>query len=147
MKKLTQEERERFQRILEELRSSQAMADALQRQIALLTASLSELSVTAETIRTTKQLKPDTEILVPVGSDSFITAKLAFTDKVIIGLGADVAAERSVDDALRILKTRSAEVGKSIERLRFELEKLGERMEELRPEAEKILSKIKPEQK
>jgi prefoldin alpha subunit len=147
VKKLTPEERERFQRILEELRSSQAVADVLRRQIALLTASLSELSLTSETIRTTKQLKPETEILVPIGSDSFITAKLALADKVITGLGADVAAERGVDDALKVLEARGAEVGKSIERLRQELEKLGERMEELRPEVERILAKIKAERK
>jgi len=145
MEKLTDEEREKLERILGELSDHQATAEALRQHLSLLAASLSELSMTLEVINTVKGLKPGTDILVPMGSDSFITAKLATTEKVITGLGADVAAERGSEDALKVLEARRTELAQALDRAREELGKLGERMEALRPEAERILEKAKQE--
>lgn len=145
MEKLADEERKKLERILSELSDHQATAEALRQHLSLLAASLSELSMTLETIKTVKVLKPGTDILVPMGSDSFITAKLATTEKVITGLGADVAAERSSEDALKVLEARRTELEQALGQAREELGKLEERMEALRPEAERILEKAKKE--
>lgn len=145
MEKLTDEERKKLDRILGELSDHQATAEALRQHLSLLAASMSELSMTLEVIKTVKGLKPGTDILVPMGSDSFITAKLGTTDKVITGLGADVAAERGSEDALKVLEARRTELAQALDRAREELGKLGERMEALRPEAERILEKAKQE--
>ena len=145
MEKLTQQERERLERILGELSDYQTTADALRQHLSLLSASLSELSMSVESIKTIKGLKPGTEILVPLGSDSYVPAKLAATDKVITGLGADVAAERAPQDALVVLGDRRAELEKALEQAREQLGKLGELIEALRPEAERILEKVKKE--
>lgn len=145
MEKLTDEERKKLDRILSELSDHQATAEALRQHLSLLAASMSELSMTLEVIKTVKGLKPGTDILVPMGSDSFITAKLGTTDKVITGLGADVAAERGSEDAIKVLEARRTELAQALDRAREELGKLGERMEALRPEAERILEKAKQE--
>jgi len=143
MEKLTSEDRQRLQRILTELGDYQTTADLLRQQLSILASSISELSMTVETVKTIKGLKPDTEVLVPIGSDSFATAKVALTDRVITGLGANIAAERSVEDAVGMLEARMTELGQAMEQARQELEKLGERIEALRPEAERILAKAK----
>ena len=145
MEKLNDDEQKKLQRILGELSSHQSTAEALHQHLSLLAASLSELSMTLEVIKTVKGLKPGTDILVPMGSDSFVTAKLATTEKVITGLGADVAAERSSEDALTVLEARRTELEQALNRAREELGKLEERMEALRPEAERILEKAKKE--
>lgn len=146
MEKITDEEREKLQRIMSELSDHQAKAEALRQHLSLLAASLSELSMTLEAIKMVKGLKPGTDILVPMGSDSFITAKLGTTDKVITGLGADVAAERSSTDAIVVLQDRRAELEQALGEAREELGKLDERIEALRPEAERILKKARKEQ-
>ncbi len=146
MEKLTDEERKKQQRILSELNAHQVTAEALRRHISLLTSSLSELSMTIEAIKAVKGLKPGTDILVPMGSDSFITAKLTTAEKVITGLGADISAERSSEDALKVLEARRTELEQALGQAREELGKLGERMEALRPEAERILEKAQKEQ-
>ncbi len=145
MEKLTQEERGRLQRILGELSEYQTTADALRQHLSLLSASLSELSMTLEAIKTVKELKPGTDIFVPMGSDSYITAKLGTTEKVITGLGANVAAERGIGDALKVLEERGAELERALGQAREELGKLGERIETLRPEADRILEKVRKE--
>jgi len=145
MEKLTPEDRQRLQRILAELGDYQTTADLLRQQLSILASSISELSMTVETVKTIKGLKPDTEVLVPIGSDSYATAKIALTDRVITDLGANIAAERSVEDAVRMLEARMTELGQTMGQFRQELEKLGERIEALRPEAELILKKTKEE--
>ena len=145
MEKLTQEERERLRRVLGELSEYQVTVDALRQHLSLLSASLSELSMSLEAIKTIKGLGPGTDILVPMGSDSYVTAKLGTTEKVITGLGANVAAERSVEDALKVLAERRAELEQALGQAREELGKLGERIEAIRPEAERILEKVRKE--
>jgi len=145
MEKLADEERKKLERILSELSDHQATAEALRQHLSLLAASLSELSMTLETIKTVKELKQGTDILVPMGSDSFITAKLATTEKVMTGLGADVAAERSSEDALKVLEARRMELEQALDRAREELGRLEEHIEAMRPEAERILEKAKKE--
>ena len=146
MEKLTDEEREKLQRILGELSNYQATAETLRQHLSLLAASLSELSMTSKAIKTVKELKPGTDILVPMGSDSFITAKLGTTEKVITGLGADIAAERSSEDALKVLEARRAELEQALGQAREELGKLEERIEALRLEADRILEKTRKAQ-
>jgi prefoldin alpha subunit len=143
MEKLSNEEQQKLQQIFNELQNYEAMADLLRQQINMIANSMTELSMTVETIKTIRELKLGTEILVPIGSDSFVTTKLAATDKVITGLGADVSAEQSVDGAKLMLEARIAELGRVLEQARQELEKIGKQIEELRPEADRILTKTK----
>ncbi|MFH1821178.1 MAG: prefoldin subunit alpha [Methanobacteriota archaeon] len=136
-------DRGRLQRLFSELNDNQAVVDLLRQQISALAGSLSELSMTVGAIKVIKDLQPSTEILVPIGSDSFITAKLSSADKVLTGLGADVMAERSAEETIKVLETRATEVQKAIERTRDELKKLEERIEAIRPEAERLLGRAK----
>jgi prefoldin alpha subunit len=143
MEKLSNEEQQKLQQIFNELQNYEAMADLLRQQINMIANSLTELSMTVETIKTIKGLELGTEMLVPIGSDSFVTTKLAATDKVITGLGADISAEQSVDGAKLMLEARITELGRILEQARQELEKIGKQIEELRPEADRILTKTK----
>lgn len=143
MEKLSNEEQQKLQQIFNELQNYEAMADLLRQQINMIANSLTELSMTVETIKTIRELELGTEILVPIGSDSFVTTKLAATDKVITGLGADVSAEQSVDGAKQMLEARITELGRILEQARQELEKIGKQIEELRLEADRILTKTK----
>lgn len=145
MERLTNEEQEQLQRVIAQLNNHQASVEPLRQHISMLTTSLTELSMTIGTIKSLKELEQGTGILVPVGSDSFINAKIAQPDKVLTGLGADVVAERTSDDTVKVLEARSEELGKAMEQARNELERLEERIETLRPEAEKLLRKARDE--
>lgn len=143
MERLTNEERERLEHVVSLLNSYQAVVESLRNHISLLTSSLTEVSMTIDAIKTVKDLKPGTDILVPLGSDSFISAKISDSDKVLTGLGADVVAERSASDALKFLESRTSELEEAARQAREELRRIEERIESLRPEAEKILNKVR----
>ncbi|HID60412.1 MAG TPA: prefoldin subunit alpha [Hadesarchaea archaeon] len=143
MGSLTDEEQDRLQQIMTQLNNYQAAVESLRQHISVITSSLTELSMTIGAIKTLKDLKPDTDILVPIGSDSFISAKTADSNKVLTGLGADVMAERTAGDATKLLESRTSELEQAARQAREELGRLEERIEALRPEAEKILKKAK----
>jgi prefoldin alpha subunit len=141
MPELTEEEREELESSLLELNRGGALLEALSKQVTLLTASLSELSFTMEAIKKLREAPEGTEILTPIGSGSFVRAKLMPLERVVTGVGADVVVERTPEEALKFLEEKSSEVGKAIQDLREEMARLNQRMEALRPEIEKLLSK------
>lgn len=143
MENLKHEEQERLQQIVTQIRESQALAEALQQNISFLTGSLAEMSATIESIKRVKDLKSGSEILVPIGSDSFINAKLARPDRVLTGLGAEVVAERSAEDAVKLLESQLAELEKAVGQAHEEFGRVCERIETLRPEAERIIQRAK----
>ena len=147
MERLSREERERLQRILGELSEYQTTAEVLRQHLSLLATSLSEVQTSLETIRTLRAMKPGAEILVPLGSDSFITATLAATDRILTGLGANVAAERDAGDAIKVLEDRRAELEGAMKQAREQLERIGGKIEVLRPEVERMLGRVRRESK
>jgi len=140
------DERARLQQIIAEVGSCQEMIGVIREQIMAMSSAITEYSATISSIKELKGTKVGTEILVPIGSDSFVQAKLNFGGKVKMGVGADVVAERTAEDAISVLEARVAELGKAVEQARGEIEKLDERVETLRPEADEIVSKMKKEQ-
>jgi len=143
MENMKVDDRDRLQRLFSEMNDNQAVVDLLRQQISALAGSLSEISMTIGAIKAMKEVKPDTEILVPIGSDSFIAAKISSVEKVVTGLGADTMAEKSAEDTVKALESRAAEVEKAIEQTRVELDKLEERIEAIRPEAERLMGKAR----
>jgi prefoldin alpha subunit len=141
VKEIGTEDREKLQQLLAELSEYQATVDVLRQQISALATSLTELSITMGAIKVVKDLKQDTEILVPIGCDSFIAAKLSKVDRIITGLGANIAAEKSAEEATKLLEARAAEIEKALGRAREDLKKLEELIETRRPEAERIIQK------
>lgn len=141
MKEKTEDENQELQKILLDLRESQQRAQGLQSQMNLLSNSVEEIENTIETIQGIKKLDSETDILVPIGGNSFLKAKLIETNKVLSGFGAELVAERNPDQAIEFLEGQKKEFNESIERARGELEKLSQHIEDLRPKAEELMAK------
>jgi prefoldin alpha subunit len=140
------DERTRLQQILAQINGCREIMGVIREQIMAMSAAITEFTATTGAIKALKGVKAGSEILVPIGSDSFISAKLSSTGKVGMGVGADVVAERTADDAIVALGTRISELEKAMEQARSELEKLDEKAEALRPEAEELVQKLRKDQ-
>ncbi|KXB02968.1 hypothetical protein AKJ48_04360 [candidate division MSBL1 archaeon SCGC-AAA261O19] len=146
MEEKTEGESQELQKILLDLRESQQRAQGLQTQIKLLSNSVEEIDNTIGTIQGIKNMNSETDILVPIGGNSFLKAKLIETDKVLSGFGAELVAERNPDQAIEFLEQQKKEFNESIERARGELEKLSQHIEDLRPKAEELMAKTEGEE-
>lgn len=143
MEDLSREERQELQRVATELEQAQQTSEKLERRIDLLSMSKSEIERATETVQGVNKLDAETEILVPIGSDSFIKAKLTRPDKVLSGLGGDLVAELEYEEAVEMLGKRREEVEKSIEETEKKLQKISDRIEELKPRAEQLVAKAR----
>lgn len=145
MAELTPDEQKKLQQTIIELENSRSATEILREQINILASSINEIMATTETIKGIRKLEPGTEILVPIGSDSFLRAKITETDRVVSGLGADVMVERESERAISALEEQRKEFEQSIGKAREELERLTKRIEELRPEVERLMAKVRKE--
>jgi len=75
--------------------------------------SLEETIRAKETLRRCKDADEGSEILVPVGGGSFVYAKVSSRDRVLLGLGSGVTAEKSIDDAVETMEERIKELNET----------------------------------
>jgi prefoldin alpha subunit len=54
---------------------------------------------------------------VPIGGSSFVFAKVAGETKAIVGIGTGVSVEKPIDDAIKTMDDRAAELMDSMKKL------------------------------
>lgn len=105
---------DQLRRILYELQLMEGTAQVLQQRLQILTQAQTELRVSQQSLNDLKDVKADTPILVPVGGSTFVHAKTATVDKVIVGVGADVSIEMDYPKAVEDINKRLEEVEKTL---------------------------------
>jgi len=84
-----------------------AQMEALARQAETLQAALEDVLRARETLQRTSEAGPGREALVPIGANSFVIGQLKDTERVIVGIGSDVAIEESVGRAIERMDGRA----------------------------------------
>lgn len=135
------EDRERLDKIVNELNMYQGQADLLNQQMETIKATISDLSIAEETLDTIKG-KKDTETLVPIGAGSFIITEIKNTDEVIVGLGAGAAVKRKIEDAKESIQEQKKDLEAVLAKMMEELKKITEVIVRRTPEAEALIQKI-----
>jgi prefoldin alpha subunit len=87
-------DKEDAQRLMVEYEQHKAQIEALQEGIGLIDASLVQMDATIESLEGVTTLGKDNNVLLPVGSNSFLSARITDTKNAIVGIGADVAVSR-----------------------------------------------------
>jgi prefoldin alpha subunit len=126
-----------------QLRYFEQTAENLQQRLSMLNAALTDLSYANMTLESIEQEKENAEMLVPIGGSSYITAKLANTNKVVVGLGAGVSVEKTVPEAKIIVKERLDELEKTRIQAQQQLSQIAERINQDRNRLESLLSGIR----
>lgn len=88
------------------LETTRARMDALARQEELLRSSLQEYQRARNTMAEYAEAPEGTEILVPIGANSFLFASVRDVDRCLVGLGAEVALEDTLEKSLERLDNR-----------------------------------------
>ncbi|MCK5292001.1 MAG: prefoldin subunit alpha [Thermoplasmata archaeon] len=120
---------EEFQKAATEYEMFRSQLEALAQQNELLTMSLEEHMRAKETMTRFQEGGKGSEILVPVGANSFLFAEIKVPDKAIIGIGSDLTVEEDMGDAIKRLDGK-------IEDLNSALKSLAEKIAEVSQNAE-----------
>ena len=122
---------EEVRRLLAAYQQYQAQADGIMQQLSLtqITAEGLERALLAVEALDTAQVGQ--EILVPIGSGSFIHGSLASKEIVVLNVGAGVSIEKTAAEAKDILKVRKAEVLEGSKKLNAVLAKIDQEMQKI----------------
>ncbi len=99
-----------LQQAVTALEATRAQLESLGRQEETLRFSLQEYTRARDTMAKYKDEPVGTEILVPVGANSFLFAQITNVERCIVGLGAEVALDDSIESAIDRLETRIREL-------------------------------------
>ena len=128
-----------------ESRYLEETVNEIQQRINMTNAALTELKVSNLTMEGLEKEKKGTELFVPIGGGSYVKAKLETSKKVVVGVGADVAVEKTVKEAKEELETRIAELEKTREGLGQQLRQVFGRIQQNRTMMEEITAKLRKE--
>ncbi|MFC1486665.1 prefoldin subunit alpha [Thermoproteota archaeon] len=115
----------------------------LQSRISMTNSAINELKVSSMTLEGLKKEKKGTQLFVPIGGGSYVKAKIETTKNVVVGIGADVAVERSLKEAKVELEARIAELEKTREVLGQQFNQVVGRIQENRTKMEEITAKLR----
>jgi prefoldin alpha subunit len=135
-------EEEKFRRLSVELRMLEGTVETIQSRMNIVNSALTELSVANMTLEGIEKEKQNSSFLVPVGGGSYIKAKLESADTVIIGIGAGVATERTINEAKENIGKRIADVENTREALQQQLTQVIQRIQEGREELQELTVKL-----
>lgn len=122
---------EEIRRLVSAYQQYQAQADAIMRQISLTQVTAEGLDRALGAVEAMEKAEEGQEMFVPIGSGSFVHAKLASREKVVLNIGAGVSIEKTVADAREALKVRKAEVSEASKKLSDVLSKIDQEMQKI----------------
>ncbi|RLI90093.1 MAG: prefoldin subunit alpha [Candidatus Altiarchaeales archaeon] len=131
-----------LQRILIEADNYRKQIDSLSAQIQIVENKRMEIDSTIETMDSLKENRIGTEILVPIGSNSFVRAELKDNKKVIVEIGAGISVEKTIDEAKEILKMRNKELENTMNKLQSAVAEIKNKLLELDSTSKKLIREL-----
>lgn len=136
-------EEETFRRLVVELRILEGTAETLQSRINLINAALAEFRVAKTTMEGVEKEKKNAPLFVPVGGGSFVKAKLESAEKMIVGIGADVAVEKPIREAKESLESRINDLEQTRTSLGQQLNQVIGKIQDGRTKLEEVTAKLR----
>ena len=131
---------EELRKLSVEMRYLEQTAETLQQRIGMVNAAISDLTFASLTLEGFETEKENAELLVPIGGNAYIKAKLADTNTVIVGMGAGVSVEKTLAEAKVTLKERLDELVKTMNAAQQQFNQVAERINSGRGRLETLLS-------
>jgi len=136
-------EEEELRKLSVEMRFLEQTAENLQQRISMMNAAMTDLTYASMTLEDVEKEKEDAELLVPIGGSSYVKAKLANPDKVVVGLGAGVSVEKTLQEAKAIVKERLGELEKTMVSAQQQFAQVADRINADRDRLESLLAKVR----
>jgi prefoldin alpha subunit len=147
MDEKTKDRRQELQDILMEAEGYKRQMDLIKNEMRMIDSTLDELRGSIAAIDALKENKEGTEILVSIGSGSFLRAQIKDAQKVIVGVGAGISLEKNLDDAKALMESRIKEAAEAAEKLQKGGEEMGARLGELDAEYRKMMGEMQSERR
>jgi len=140
-------EDETLRRLTVEIQILESTAEALQARINQVFAALTELRVANATLEGLEKERKGSPLFVPIGGGSYIKAKLESFERVIVGVGAGIAIEKTMKEAKENVGKRLTELENTGVALQQQLTQVLEKIRDGRTTFQDLLAKINEREK
>lgn len=117
------------------IETAKAQLEALARQQEIIRLTVDEHSRAKDTIDKIAAGEPGEDVLVPIGADSFIHAKISDNKNAVVGIGASVSFQHTPEEAGKVLDARVDELNRA-------LRKIADRAEQTELSVQQLSEKI-----
>jgi len=139
--------KEEIEALMIEAEQYRKRMESINRQMQMIESTIAELHSSMNALSALEENKTGTNILVSIGSGSFIKAQLAQTDRVIVGVGASISMEKSIPEARKYLEERLKQAEEAQEKMRKAALETTEAIQALDDEYQTIVSSMRQGQK
>lgn len=136
---------EELRRLNLEMRFLEQTAETIQSRINMVNAVITDLTYASMSLEGLEKEKENAELLVPIGGSSYIKVKLGSSDKVIVGMGAGVSIEKTLQEAKEIIKGRLENLEKTRSSLQNQLVQVMQKINEDREKFEGLVAQLREE--
>lgn len=136
---------EELRKLSVELRYLEQTAEALQQRVGMVNTVIADLTYANMALDGVEKEKEGTELLVPIGGSSYVKAKLATTDKIIVGMGAGVSVEKTVPETKELIKKRLEDLEKSRLALQQQFTQVANKITQDRQKFDSLVAQMREE--
>jgi len=140
---LASKDEEELRKLSLEIRLLEQTFETLQQRLNMINAVATDLSYANAALENLEKEKENAELLVPIGGTSYIKAKLDNPDKIIVGLGAGVSAEKTRQEAKEIIKKRLEDLQKTHQSIQQQYSQVAERINQDRERFESMVATMR----
>ncbi len=134
---------EKLRKLSVEMRFLEQTGEAIQSRINMINAAITDLTYASMTLEGLEEEKENSELLVPIGGNSYIKARLSNPDKIIVGMGAGISVEKTLQEAKEIIKSRLENLEKSRTSLQQQLARVAEKMSEDKEKFDRLVVELR----
>ena len=115
-------------------------AEGLVKELSMLNQTAQSLKTSRDVLSSLEGEKKKATILVPLGGNAFLKAKIEDTDSVLVGVGADVVLSKPTADARTLLDEQLENLKTAGDELAQRMNDLELKMRNLEPELQKMMA-------
>lgn len=104
----------------------------------LFTMKLMEIEQTDQAIQELEKSK-ESDVLLPIGSSVFLPGRVSGKEKLVVGIGADIALEKDASEVKEILGKRRKTLENGLENVQQNMLQIANQMKVLEPEIQKMI--------
>lgn len=134
-----QEDSQELQQKYMQFQMFQQQIEQVQKQLQMIDKQLVELETVKQGVEDLKTVKTGTEILVPVSSGIFVKAELKDNKNVTVNVGSNVAAEKTMEQAKKLIDDQSSELTNVKQQLTEDVGKLNIKAANLQAELQQLV--------
>lgn len=134
---------EELNKLSVEMRLLEQTAETLQQRIGMINAAIRDLTYADMTLESIEKEEKNADLLVPIGGSSYVKAKLADKEKIVVGMGAGVSVEKPLPEAKQIFKERLDELEKTMNSAQQQFAQIAQRINTGRNQLQSLLARVR----